>query len=90
MLGNSTSPMIIAQTADAIGGDNAVSRVNEAYTGGCEVVTCNDETIAILPNYIEARAVAAYAITSDGGYGSVIVVEAPGKQITHSSFNDWL
>jgi len=82
--------VIIAENSNLIGGDNAVFDVDESYSGHCEVLTFNDDTVAVLPNYKEARAVATYAISPDGGYESVIVVEAPNKKVSHQSFDEWI
>lgn len=81
---------LIASNAPEIGMDTAISYVSNGYLGHCAVVAAanNCSVIAVLPNEIEANSVARYAITPDGGYGSVYV-EPTEKKITHSGFSDW-
>lgn len=85
------APTVIRQMPDVIGGNLAVSDVPENYQGACIVVEANgsDRMIAIMPSYEEARRVAHYAVSVDGGYCNVRVSAAPGVTPTHTSFNDW-
>ena len=71
-----------------IGGDDAVSYLEDAYDGITEVITMSGKLVAVLPSPGEAKKVASYAITPDGGYGSV-VIHSSSKDITHQSFDDW-
>jgi hypothetical protein len=83
--------MILAEAPWEIGGHQENSYIKEGYIGRCEIKIENDpDTIlAVLPNLNEAIAVARYAITPDGGYGSV-EVHPSEIDITHSDFMDWL
>ncbi len=81
--------MLLAKNPEQIGGDTATSYVREGYVGTCEIKTENDCSVAILPTLKEAVSVACYAITPDGGYGSV-EVHPSTLAITHSDFMDWL
>lgn len=75
-----------------LGGHQAFSDVPDDYEGVCAVqATCGSgELIAVLPNITEASRVAAYAITPDGGWCSVQVSAAPGMEVTHNSFMEWM
>lgn len=81
---------VIAANAPAVGADAAISSVPEDYQGACAVVEASSgiRVIAVLPNKAEAFSVARYAITPDGGYGSVYV-DASNEAVTHSSFEEW-
>ncbi len=80
---------VIAQVADEIGGTAATSYLPPNYSGRCAVLSQSSfETIAILPNGLEAFRVAAYAITPDGGFGSVEIQPSLECE-THKSFMDW-
>lgn len=82
--------IVIAQVADQIGGDTAKSYLPSGYSGRCAIVTeSGSDVIAVLSNGIEALRVAAYAITPDGGYGSV-GIHPTQKDETHSSLLDWI
>jgi hypothetical protein len=81
--------MIIAKTDDKIGGEYVDCQVNENYVGRCEVKTFNDVLVGIFPNLEVGISIARYAITPDGGYGSVEIIECSEKIITHESFDDW-
>lgn len=80
---------VIAQVADEIGGTAATSYLPPNYSGRCAVLSQSSfDTIAILPNGLEAFRVAAYAITPDGGFGSVEIQPSLECE-THKSFMDW-
>jgi len=58
-------------------------------TGNFEVVCRGDEcAIAIVPLWTDAVAIARYAVSHNGGYGSVIV-RSTDKSITHADFKTW-
>lgn len=82
--------IVIAQIADQIGGDLATSFLPEGYSGHCAIVTeSTSDVIAVLSSGIEAFRVAAYAITPDGGYGSV-GIHPTQEDETHTSLLDWI
>jgi len=81
--------LIIARNSNHIGGDEAISRISVNYSGNCEVIDLNNQSIAVLPVYTEAKKVAAYSITPDGGFGSVEVIESSDKKSTHETFIEW-
>lgn len=84
------SGIVIAQVADQIGGDVATSYLPAGYTGHCAIVAeSNSDVIAVLSSGIEAFRVAAYAITPDGGYGSVSIHPTQLDE-THESLLDWI
>ena len=82
---------IIAQLALEVGEHTAESNMPRDYVGACAVVSASDgkRVIAVLPSQTEASRVAAYAITPDGGFGSVFV-RVSDAVCTHESFVDWL
>jgi len=80
---------LLAQNNDQIGGDTAISYIEDEYTGACEIKTINGLSIAILPTLEEAVSVARYAIKPEGGYGSV-EIHTSSLAFTHSSFIHWL
>ncbi|KXS55610.1 MAG: hypothetical protein AWU57_59 [Marinobacter sp. T13-3] len=84
-------PTVIATNPLSIGGDTAAEAVPDGYTGACAVVPVSgsDNVIAVLPSLNEARRVARYAKTPDGGYGSV-VIEATSQPVTHETLEDWI
>lgn len=84
-------PIVIAENAPEIGADTATSLVPANYQGPCAVVEASGRglAVAVLPSSVEAYRVARYAITPDGGYGSVMV-EMTERCITDQNFEDWL
>jgi len=85
-----SSGTVIAQVADQIGGEAATSYLPAGYTGHCAIVAeSNSDVIAVLSSGIEAFRVAAYAITPDGGYGSVSIHPTQLDE-THESLLDWI
>ena len=82
---------IIAEGPMQLGGEIAHSLVPDDYRGACKVVQDNlsDEVIVVLPSRQEAYRAARYAITPDGGYGSVRVTPAPDGRITCETFEAW-
>jgi len=86
-----SEPTVIGANPLPIGGDVATEAVPDGYTGACAVVPASDSdnVIAVLPSLNEARRVARYAKTPDGGYGSV-VIEATRQPVTHETLEDWL
>lgn len=80
---------IISAISEIGCGDCAISELPNGYTGPCNVKTNNGSLVAVLPNPDEAFRVASYAITQEGGYGSVVVDIATGE-VTHQSFECWV
>lgn len=87
---NNNRGKVLARNAPEIGADTAISRVPNGYHGACAVIedSGTDHVIAVLPTESVANSVANYAITPDGGYGSVIV-EPSTAPITHRTFDEW-
>lgn len=83
---------IISEGPPQFGSSMAYSDAPEDYEGVCAVRDAggSDKLIAVLPNISEARRVAAYAITPDGGWCFVQVSAAPGMAVTHNSFMEWM
>ena len=80
---------------DVIAKDD-LSRINTAspqddHSSYAVITLCgnNDATIAVLADHNEARRIAAYAITPDGGYCSV-VVRATSAPVTHKDLESWI
>lgn len=68
---------------------SAESSVPADYVGACAVVL-DDHEIVVFPNVDEASSAARLAVNLQvGGYGSAVVVAAPGKNITHETCSDW-
>ena len=83
-----SSGIVIAQVADQIGGETATSYLPAGYTGRCAIVAeSNSDVIAVLSSGMEAFRLAAYAITPDGGYGSVSI-QPTDLDETHESLLD--
>ena len=82
---------LIASGPLEIGGETVYSSVPLAYCGLCAVVDggVREKVVAVLPSYTEARRVALYAITPDGGFGSV-EIKPTASEPTHCTFYDWL
>lgn len=82
---------MLRQEPDEIGAHSAVTDVPEEYSGSCALFSSSgrDQVIAVFPCSEDAFRAARYAITPDGGYGSVYVSAAPGAKPTHESFDDW-
>ena len=80
----------LAQMPWLIGGSQALAEVPTDYNGPCEVKTQQGDFLGVLPSVSEARSVACYAITPDGGYASVVMVPAPGALPTHQTIEDWI
>lgn len=79
----------VAQNPDEIGADCALTDVPAGYSGPCAVVTDANESVAVLPSEGEAQRVAAYAVSPNGGYGSVRIVPS-NSAVTHTDFNEWM
>lgn len=84
---------IIAKISDEIGGDTAVSTLPEEWEGAAKLVydgSCG-RYCAVFPSLGEAVHAASYAITPDGGYSNVEVIEPDrGETVTHLSAQDWI
>lgn len=85
----STTPIIIIEEPQQIGGHTVSSYLPEAYDGACRIVSSNSESIAVLPNTLEAYKVAGFAITPNGGYGSVDIEPALIDDVTVKTFDEW-
>ena len=80
---------IVARTDDEINSCCAIVHYDDSYAGRVCVIRL-DEVVAVLPNPIEALKVAAFAITPNGGFGSVALLAAKNEFPTHNSFVEWL
>lgn len=80
---------IVARTDDEINSCCAIVHYDDSYAGRVCVIRL-DEVVAVLPNPIEALKVAAFAITPNGGFGSVALLAAENEFPTHDSFVQWL
>ena len=81
---------VIAECAPEIGAHTATSCVSATYVGPCAVLEAGqiDKVVAVLPSPEEAFALARYAISPSGGYGSVIIEETD-RQVTHTTYTEW-
>ena len=85
-----TTELIIYTAPEILGAHTVWSTLSEDYTGLCALVSVGVE-LAVFPNLAEASAAARYAVSPNGGYSEVkIVPAAPGRQISHPSFLEWL
>lgn len=84
--------ILVAMNPLEIGGDTAISDLPEEYKGKVQVVRDGDvDVIAVMPNVESGLSVARYAITPNGGFGSVFVLPAPAEmQVTENNFMEWL
>jgi hypothetical protein len=82
---------IIHEAPAEIGAHTVETSLPSDYLGSCAIIQTSDRrtVIAIVPNFIEACRIAKYAITPDGGYGSVSI-ESTGNDCTHDSYLSWL
>lgn len=82
---------VIAENPAEIGADTVISTICHSYQGPCAVIEASGSgrVIAVLPSGAEAYRVARYAITPDGGYGS-IVVEETDLPVTHPDLESWV
>lgn len=80
---------IVAYSPDTFGGEYAAAFFDEDYEGKVCVISLYS-IVAIVPNVKEALMIAAYAITPNGGFGSVDLLPAPDSALTHATFDEWL
>lgn len=82
---------IIGEAPSELGGHTAISQVPGTYKGVCSVIEASGSgrIVAVLSSFAEACRVARYAISAEGGYGSVIV-DKSNLPVTHSTFDAWL
>ncbi|WP_286241118.1 hypothetical protein [Neptuniibacter halophilus] len=81
---------VIAREPEQVGGHTAVSKVSDGYDDTCVILSVNGDYITSTPDYRVARQIAGYAITPNGGYGSVVIEERPGIRPDALTFERWL
>lgn len=82
---------VVAMATIVFGGETIESFLPDNYEGAVKVASasdCGEAVIAVLPNFAEAWRVAAYAMSPDGGYGSVELHAVSMDQVTHADFFD--
>lgn len=82
------TPSLLHQHPEEIGGHQSLSYLQENYSGRCSV-NDNGKVIAVLPNPGEAKRVAIYATSPDGG-STIVAVYPTDAPCTHMTFEDWL
>jgi hypothetical protein len=81
---------VIARGPVEIGGEVVTSSVPDGHKGPYEIVSeSGGHSVAVLQDWSQARRVACYAITQDGGFGSV-EIRTTDELSTHDTFEDWL
>jgi len=80
---------VISKTHDCIGGEVAITNLPVSFKGKVEVVSLNGESIAVTKNMALGSKISSYAITPDGGYGSVRIIKTK-KKINVNNFEEWL
>jgi len=80
--------VIVAQTADELGGPCALSYVPEAYLGHCEI-RAGHHVLAVVDGVALANRIAAYAIGPNGGYSDVSI-NTSNQQLTCRTFETWV
>jgi hypothetical protein len=82
--------MIIHQSPLEIGGHVVETSLSLNHDGRCAIVSgSGNQVIAIVPSFSEACRIAKYAVTPDGGYGSVRI-ESSVHECTDDSFQGWI
>jgi hypothetical protein len=84
----------IGKQPDEIGGDYATTELPEDYIGPVALIAAkrNDpgkRTLAVFPTLSQACIAASYAVSPDGGYSEVELVEAGEQVVTHDDWQDW-
>jgi hypothetical protein len=73
-----------------VGGEVVQTFIQDGYEGACSVFSfSSDELIACVSSVSEAYKIACYAISPDGGYGSVVVKPCKASKVTHNNFYEW-
>lgn len=82
---------LLSEGPAAFGSPVAESSLYDGYDGPCVVEDINGKEIAVLATRRDAERVASYAITPNGGYGSVEVKAASKDHVvTHQTFTCWI
>lgn len=83
----------IAKRPEEIGDDYAITALPESHQGPVSmwVSDCKGghEIEATFPNLQQATRAASYAISPNGGYSDVVLVDGNGEQVTHADWQDW-
>lgn len=84
---------IVAKQPEVIGGDYATTILPEDHQGPVSMkVEGNDgnHTIeATFPTLQQAMTAASYAISPNGGYSGVELIDGVGQPVTHVDWQDW-
>lgn len=84
---------IIGKQPDEIGGDYATTILPEDHQGPVSMVVRSTEgrrsIEATFPNLMEASIAASYAVSPDGGYSEVELVDGAGHPVTHLDWHEW-
>ncbi len=84
---------IVAKQPDVIGGDYATTMLPEDHQGpvSMKVRGCkrNNGIEATFPTLQQATTAAAYAISPNGGYSGVELIDGAGQPVTHADWQDW-
>tara|TARA_Y100000780_G_scaffold119536_1_gene107817 strand:+ start:1958 stop:2233 length:276 start_codon:yes stop_codon:yes gene_type:complete len=84
---------IVAKQPDEIGGDYATTVLPEGHQGpvSMQVRGCkgDHEIEATFPTLHQATMAASYAISPDGGYSDVVLIDGTGQQVTHADWQEW-
>lgn len=84
---------IVAKQPDVIGGDYATTMLSKDHHGPVSMMirgrNGHHEIEATFPNLQQATLAASYAISPDGGYSDVVLVDGSGQQVTHADWQVW-
>jgi len=84
---------IVAKQPDEIGGDYATIVLSEDHQGPVSMRVRGREgdhkIEATFPTLHQATIAAGYALSPDGGYSDVVLIDGAGQQVTHSDWQDW-
>lgn len=84
---------VIARAPDYFGGHTATTSLPLGHKGpvsmACQDHALHERAIATFTSFDQALKAACYAISPDGGYSGVSLVDGAGQQITHQDWQEW-
>lgn len=84
---------IVAKQPEVIGGDYATTVLSEDHQGPVSMRVSGREGRHIIeatfPTLRQAVIAASYAISPDGGYSDVALIDGAGREVTHADWQDW-
>lgn len=84
---------VIAKNPDVVGGDCATTILSEDHQGPVSIkvrTPKGDHAIeATFPNLQQATTAASYAVSPNGGYSDVELIDGADRPVTHADWQDW-